>query len=86
MKYWTKKQWETILLNPQTDGWTSKILYTDVHRAQQTDRQTDKLQDKPCLSCSFPNKLEGSENGLVDTHEIQGYIPNNKFHLKNSND
>ena len=37
MKSWVKEDWGNIFLNPATPGSTGKILFADVHAAQQTD-------------------------------------------------
>ena len=36
MKKWVEEDWNDIFHNPPTPGSSGKILYADVHRAQQT--------------------------------------------------
>ena len=40
MKNWVKEDWGDIFFNPATPGSTGKILFADVHAAQQTDDVT----------------------------------------------
>ena len=37
MKKWVSEDWNSMFLNPPTPGSSGKILFADVHTAQQTD-------------------------------------------------
>ena len=36
MKQWVSEDWNNMFLNPPTPGSSGKILFADVHAAQQT--------------------------------------------------
>ena len=55
MKSWIDEMWGSVFLNPPTPCSNGKILYADIHRAQQTDDVKGKLKKVKTVLVNVPS-------------------------------
>ena len=58
MRAWVKEDGNNIFYNPLTEGSTGKILYGDVHTAQQTDAVKQLLHKRKTVLIDVPSRVQ----------------------------